>query len=377
VRGLTQDADGVTVQVQGPEGSSSLRAGYVVGCDGAHSLVREQAGVGYLRLPESVTWHPTGELELPDGTRVPGGMRSVTPTGRGAYSLVSMIPGVLIVAVSEEPDGPVDLDAPMTLEELQAGLRRVLGRELPLGEPIWLSRTVPQARLAERYRAGRVLLAGDAAHLFPAGGAALNVGLTDAVNLGWKLAAQVQGWAPPGLLDSYGTERRGAAERTLLHTRAQAALAAFGEDAAALRKLFGELMGYPEPLRHVGELLSGADIRYDMGTGGGAHPLAGHLAPDLPLQGEGAPGRVAELLRQPRGVLLDLVGGTGLEMTAAGWKDRVEVLTAWSEREPLPAAALLIRPDGYVAWATSADRPEPEVKQELQEALRRWFGEPG
>lgn len=263
-----------------------------------------------------------------------------------------------------------------------------------MGEPIWLSRTQVQARLADTYRAGRVFVAGDAAHLFPAGGAGLNIGLMDAVNLGWKLAADLHGWAPAGLVDSYHTERHLAGTRALLQTRAQRALGkAAGEDGKALRALFGELVGYPEPLRHVGEMLAGADTRYDMTTsdqnqGSDPGPLLGRVVPDLLLRTTTGATRTTELMRSARGILLDFTGQPTLTKTAAPWADRVDVVTAETTVQNAPSA-VLVRPDGYVAWTATSDattdgltHPTPLVRRTStynrlhRPAVNRLTGEP-
>jgi hypothetical protein len=279
----------------------------------------------------------------------------------------------------------------MTLDELRSSARRVLGADVPMSDPQWLTRTVGNSRQADRYRVGPVLLAGDAAHIFGAGGS-LNVGLLDAVNLGWKLAAQIAGWAPEGLLDSYHAERHLAGQRAILQTRAQRALSASGEYAAALRELFGELMQFSEPLRHVGMIMEGSDVRYPIPNGPPRpHPLAGRLTPDLRLDTGSGVTRVAELVRSARGVLLDLSGSgdvapggslagvrsanSALVGAAAGWPDRVSVTAARPLAPPAPAAAMLIRPDGYVAWAAGPDAAD--LAGGLPEALRTWFGEPG
>jgi hypothetical protein len=233
--------------------------------------------------------------------------------------------------VTPEPPGEP------TLAEFRDSVRRVLGADLPLGEPLWLSRTVSSARLAERYRAGRFLLAGDAAHLFPAGGSSLNVGLLDAVNLGWKLAAVVRGEAEDALLDSYDSERRPVAARTLTQTRVQALLERLtGEDGDALRTLFGELAAFDEPTRHLAGLLRDADeLPY---------------VPDLPLTVGGEATRVAEIMRAARTVLFDFADRADLREAAGS---RVKIVTAACPGAP--ADALLVRPDGVVAW--SGDDP--------------------
>ncbi|MDP4505537.1 FAD-dependent monooxygenase [Nonomuraea turcica] len=362
---LAQDAEGVTL---GLADGQVRRARYVVGCDGGRSLVRELAGIDFpgttddhvLRLGHFSTdgvADPFKPLEL--AGLEPGWNR----TPRGRVLLTSLQHGVLIAGVREKGEPQ---DGPVTIEDFHAAVRRVLGRDLPLGEPIWLSSTAAQARLAGRYQAGRVFLAGDAAHLFPAGGSALNVGMTDAANLGWKLAAALHGRAPEGLLGTYEAERRPAAERALVQTRAQAALDRLDdEDGAALRELLAEVFAYEQPARHLATLLHGSDVRY----GSAPHPLVGHFVPDLALK-DGR--RVAELMRAGRPVLLDLGGGAELDGAALDGSElggRAEVGGGWidvvsARADDPPADALLIRPDGYVAWAGAAGMPE---------AVSAWF----
>jgi 2-polyprenyl-6-methoxyphenol hydroxylase-like FAD-dependent oxidoreductase len=402
---LPGDDSPATVDVRGPDGDYRLRARYVVGCDGAHSLVRKQAGIGFPGLTSSEISR-IGRVFLPTVKIGPGGDTAEVPgvgrvrlvmtaqTPRGAYSLAPLTtldkaarPGMFIVYTREDDSSaPDDPDAAMTLDELHESARRVLGADLAMSDPQWLTRIVGNSRQAERYRAGPVLLAGDAAHIFGAGGQ-LNTGLLDAVNLGWKLAAQVARWAPDGLLDSYHAERHLAGQRALLQTRAQKALSARDEYAEALRDLFAELMQQPDAVRHVGSIMEGSDVRYPMPAGAARpHPLAGRLAPDLRLDGGAT--RVAELVRSARGVLLDLTGSgeiadlvPGAAHTANGaladaaspWSDRVNVVAGRPAPGP-PAAAMLIRPDGYVAWAAG---PGPgDLTRGLPEALRTWFGTP-
>ncbi|MFI0419261.1 FAD-dependent oxidoreductase [Spongiactinospora sp. 9N601] len=380
---LSQDGEAVTLTVDGPDGTYRLRARYAVGCDGANSPVRELAGIGFpgttdpgvVLLGHFRATEATGDLyEAPD-IEVPGYGRlrpGWNRTPRGRVTVTSLHPGVHVAAVRENapPPGGYDDDAPVTFADVQAAMVRVLGGEVPLGEPIWLSRTTSQARVAERFVAGRVLLAGDAAHLFPAGGAALNVGMTDALNLGWKLAATLRGGAPEGLLTSYDTERGHAAARTMLQTRAQAELERMEEAVAdaAIPRLLAELLTYERPLRHVAELMSGADVRYAM-TGAAPHPLAGRVVPELRLtMPTGEERGVAGLMWAARPVLLDLADDADLRQVAGPWRDRVDVVTAGCARPP--ARAVLIRPDGYVAWA--GDTPDG-----LAEALAAWFGAAG
>jgi 2-polyprenyl-6-methoxyphenol hydroxylase-like FAD-dependent oxidoreductase len=409
---LPEDDSPVTVDVRGPDGDYRLRTRYVVGCDGAHSLVRKQAGIGFPGVTSSETSR-IGRVFLPTVEIMPGGdtaevpgvgrvrLTLTTQTPRGAYSLAPLTSldktaraGMFIVYTREDDSSaPAGPDAPMTLDELRESVRRVLGADLPMSDPQSLTRIVGNSRQAERYRAGPVLLAGDAAHVFGAGGS-LNVGLLDAINLGWKLAAQVGGWAPDRLLDSYHAERHLAGQRAVLQTRAQKALSEGGKFAEALRDLFGELMQQPDALRHVGSIMEGSDVRYEMPAGPGRpHPLAGRFAPDLRLDGGAT--RVAELVRPARGVLLDLSGSgaiadffvpggdgaisgvltpnSALARAASPWHGRVNVAASSPVADP-PAAAMLIRPDGYVAWAVGPDADD--LSAGLPEALRTWFGAP-
>jgi hypothetical protein len=221
-----------------------------------------------------------------------------------------------------------------------------------------------------------VLLVGDAAHVHSAVGApGLNLGLQDAANLGWKLAAQVQGWAAPGLLDTYHTERHPAGERVAMHSQAQMALKSPGGGISALRQVFGELLRDKASLQRIADLMAGADIRYPTGTQHDdltAPRLTGRFAPELTLTTKTGPARLADLMRNARPLLLDLSGGTHLPVAAAGWKDRVDTVAAHCSRPP--ARALLIRPDGYVAWAATPDEPTAQVLATLESALTTWFG---
>ncbi|MEV4753198.1 FAD-dependent monooxygenase, partial [Streptosporangium sp. NPDC049248] len=280
-------------------------------------------------------------------------------------------PSVSLYTIEDETT-EYDDDVPMTLTELQDSIRRVLGAHLPLAGSTRLSRFTFKARQAERYRDGRILLAGDAAHLFPATGVALNAGLLDAVNLAWKLAADLHGRAPAGLLDTYHAERHLAGARTMLHTRAQVALRR-GHDAAAeaLREVFSELLADEQPLRRMGAMVAGADIRYPMP---GTNPLAGTFAPDLTLHTDQGITGVAELLHPARPILLDLADRPDLRKAARAWGQRVDVHTAKTGRRS--ADVLLIRPDAHIAWAAPIDEPADTAAPALREALSSWFGTP-
>jgi 2-polyprenyl-6-methoxyphenol hydroxylase-like FAD-dependent oxidoreductase len=371
--GLSQDQDAVSVEVRGPDGVYRLRAGYLVGCDGAHSLVRKQAGIGFPGTP------PTHVLRLGDVTLAAADLgrlpQRIERTATGLFTVVPLGEGVVRVVVSEwsQPPEHVDRDTPPSLQELQASVRRVLGTDLAMRQPRWLSRFTDAARQADRYRAGRVLLAGDAAHIqLPAGGPGMSTALQDVVNLGWKLAAHLQGWAPAGLLDTYHAERHPAAERMLSFVRAQGVLLSPGEHVTALRALLGELLGYQQPLRYVVDRLLSLDVRYAVGGDGApAHPLVGGWAPDLPLGSDGGDLRLATLLHAARPVLLDLTADGWLQAAAAGWADRVQLTAARSDE---PLEGMLVRPDGYVAWAAAAgDRDSDGLRRSLQ----AWFGAAG
>jgi len=368
--GLSQDQDAVTVQVNGPHGSYRLRASYLVGCDGARSLVRKQAGIGFPgTAPTQLHWLGEVTLAEADLGRLP---QRIERTAAGLFTVVPLGGGVHRIVVSEwdRPPEHADRDSPPTIEELRAVVRRVAGIDVAIRQPRWLSRFTDAARQAERYRAGRVLVAGDAAHIqLPAGGPGMSNALQDVLNLGWKLAAQVKGWAPPGLLDTYHAERHPAGERMLSFTRAQGVLLSPGEHVTALRELIGELLTHEQTLRYVVDRLLGLDIRYDLDADrAGAHPLAGGWAPDLPLHADRGDTRLATLMHAARPLLLDLSADGRLRVAAAGWGDRVQATAARSDQ---PLEGILVRPDGYVAWAAAAGHPDTDG---LRHALQTWFG---
>ncbi|MFF9646129.1 FAD-dependent monooxygenase [Kitasatospora aureofaciens] len=389
VTGLTQDATGVTVDVHGPDGAGRLRARYLVGADGGRSTVRKLAGIGFPGItspdpvsriahvlpPEGIRITDGGDVLLP-GCPTPFRPYTHTRTDHGVFVIAPFDPDAVMIATLEWGGQPVDQQAPLTLDELRASIRRVTGADLELAPartagPFTPRRTVGHnTRLAERYRDGRVLLVGDAAHVHAAtGGPGLNLGLQDAANLGWKLAADVHGWAPPGLLDSYQHERHPVGERVFMHSQAQIALMSPGPGITALRALVGELLSHDDNLARIAALMAGSDVRHDTDC---PHPLAGGFAPELTLGTVDGAVRLAELARTARPLLIDLSGGgLGPADRAAGWKDRVDVVTADCAQPP--AAALLLRPDGYVAWACAPGDSDPEG---LDRALRRWFGGP-
>ncbi|MFI5591036.1 FAD-dependent monooxygenase [Amycolatopsis sp. NPDC051758] len=383
--GLTQDAEAVTIDVAGPDGTYGLTTRYLVGADGGKSVTRKLAGIGFPGVTEDRTLSHTANATVPaelvdpasGGLQVPG--HGVIPpffhyrTETGLF-VFAPFPGRTLVTTMEWTGEEGDDERPMTLDEQRASIRRVLGADLPIGPPEGdgphLLRRLRgrNTRLADRFRDGRVLLVGDAAHVHSAiGGPGLNLGLQDAVGLGWKLAAVVHGRVPAGLLDTYEGERRPVAERVVMHTQAQSALIAPGGEVTALRELFGELLRQPSTVQHIADLMSGADVRYEPGTD---HPLDGRWAPDLELA-DGT--RLAELTRSARPLLLDFTAGASLGDEAKGWADRVDVVTG---KASAPATAMLVRPDGYVAWASDSDDPDEGERKTLRVALERWFGSP-
>ncbi|BBX35285.1 FAD dependent oxidoreductase [Mycolicibacterium mageritense DSM 44476 = CIP 104973] len=375
--GIEPHSDHVRLSVTGPDGDYGLDTTYLVGADGGKSRVRKAVGIEFPGLTTDVVAR-VAHVSLPDEYRTGYGAVDVPGIGtipfghnrfdKGVFIYVEFEPGRAMVGTIEYGTLLPENAPPLTIVELRESVGRVLGVDLPLEPPIGpgphaLRRINGQnTRQADRYREGNVFLVGDAAHVHSAmGGPGLNLGMQDAMNLGWKLAATVHGWAPPGLLDTYHTERYPAGERVMMHSMAQAALMAAGPEVTALRTLFGELVATPDGTSHIANLLAGSDVRYDVGND---HRLAGRLVPELTL----ADGRrVAQLLHHGRPVLLDLSGGEHAG-AVQGWQDRVDVVVATATDRP--AAALLIRPDGYVAWA--ADELDEDG---LRAALARWFGE--
>lgn len=363
VTGFEQDDTGVDVELSGGE---PLRGRYLVGCDGGRSLIRKTAGI------EFPGWDPTrsnliAEVELTE--KPPQGIRR---DAIGVHGLNTMEDGKTVrVVVTEQRVGP---SSEPTLPDLSEALIAVYDTDFGIHNPTWISRFTDMTRQAAAYRAGRVLLAGDSAHVhYPAGGQGLSLGVQDAVNLGWKLAQVVDGTSPESLLDTYQDERHPVTARALQHTMAQTALQRGDERMKALVDAVSELATMDEPRRRLAGIVSGLDIRYDLGEG---HPLLGRRMPDLDLVTADGPLRVFELLHDARPVLLNLGEPGGTDITP--WADRVQPIDATYEGEwELPVlgavtapAAVLIRPDGYVAWV--GDR----TQLGLSEALTTWFGPP-
>lgn len=381
---LRQNPERVEIDVRGPAGRYSLTAQYLVGADGGKSAVRKATGIDFLGITERDAVGRTGEVEIDPPIAVGDGVLDVPGIGRlrpgtftrtetGLFAFGMFSPGRYRVAVHEwdagtgrtEQDDWSWQDIPV--EDLVAAAGRVLGTEIPMRVPQGGGArvsTITNSRQADRYRAGRVFLVGDAAHVQSGiGGPGLNLGMQDALNLGWKLAAAVRGWAPDELLDSYHAERHPVGERVIMSSRAQTALLRPGPHITAVRQLFQELLDSPANVRRIADLMSGADTRYATGE----HDLVGRFLPDLPLLTSSGPARLAVVQRDGRPRLYDLCGRDDLVEIAGAWHDRVEVLVATSPEAP--ADAVLVRPDGHVAWA--GDSPAGLVA-----ALNDWFGAP-
>ncbi|GLZ08984.1 FAD-dependent oxidoreductase [Actinomadura sp. NBRC 104412] len=351
VAGFEQDDEGVTVESARGE---RLRARYLIGCDGARSTVRKLLGVGFPGEP-SRTETLMGEMEVGvPQEEIAARVREIgethrpfwlRPFGGGIYSVVVPAAGV------------GDRSEPPTLEEFQQRLRAIAGTDFGVHSPRWTSRFGDATRLAERYRVGRVLLAGDAAHIHPPiGGQGLNLGVQDAFNLGWKLAAQIRGCAPEPLLDTYQAERRPVAEDVLDNTRAQMELLSPEPGPRAVRRLLAELMDFDEVNRHLIEKITAIGVRYDLGDG---PDLLGRRLRDIDVR----QGRLYDLLHHGRGLLLDRTG----RLTTDGWSDRVDHVA--DPTAALDVPCVLLRPDGHVAWIG-------DDQQDLDGHLSRWFGEP-
>lgn len=361
VTGLAQDDAGVDVELSD---GGTLRARYLVGCDGGRSLVRRAAGVDFPGW-DPTTSHLIAEVELAEEPEEWGLRHDAT----GIHALGRQEDGSARVMVTE----PCLASGEPTLQVLSEALVAAYGTDFGVHSPRSISRFTDMTRQAAAYRSGRVLLAGDAAHVHPpVGGQGLNLGVQDAVNLGWKLAQVVAGTAPERLLDTYHDERHPVGARVLQNTMAQTALLRADDRSRAARAAVAELLGMDEPRRRFGAMMAGLDVHYDLGDG---HPLLGRRMPDLDLVAAGGPLRVYQLLHDGRPVLLDLAA-SGFD--AAPWADRVRSVAAECDGPwELPAlgaveapAAVLIRPDGYVAWVGDG------TDRGLREALGTWFGPP-
>jgi len=351
VSSLDQDADGVRV--------GDIRGSYLVACDGGHSTVRKSLGVPF---PGSAGRMSAVVADITLASRSAAVLgtwehfsQHIT-SANGFFSILVPIEGDLyrLMFGKLSGQGP-DREAPVAAEEVREALAAVYGAETVLGELREASRFSDATRQVERYREGRVFFAGDAAHIhLPVGGQGVNLGIQDAVNLGWKLAATVRGWAPDGLLDSYHAERRPVGERVLHNTRAQSVIMNPSRDAnlAAMRDMFTDLIRLPDANRFISGMVSGLDVQY---------PGVGPRMIDLDLTTQDGPTRVSRLMHAGRGLLLSFDDNP---RSIGGWADRVDHVTAKTDED---IGAVLIRPDGYIAWSVTDGQP-------LDTALARWFG---
>ncbi|WP_330242543.1 FAD-dependent monooxygenase [Streptomyces sp. NBC_00525] len=364
------DGDHAEITVRTPEGTEQhLRAAYLVAADGGASRVRRAAGFDFPGTDATQGMYladVTGCALRPRflGERLNNGMVMAAPLAEGVDRIIVC------------PDGTPahDRERTVTFEEVAAAWQSITGEDISHGGADWVSSFTNATRQASEYRRGRVFVAGDAAHIhLPAGGQGLSTGVQDASNLGWKLAAVARGDAPEELLDTYHAERWPVGRRLLANTRAQGVVFLGGAEADPLRELFAELVRYDDVKRHLAGAVSHLDIRYDLGAGEDAHPLVGRRMPPRPLiDADGGRHRVAQLLRTGRAVLLDLADDVAVRGAAAGHRGRLDVHTVSAKPVDGPdvlagAGALLVRPDGYVAWAGGS-------AQGLTAALERWLG---
>jgi 3-(3-hydroxy-phenyl)propionate hydroxylase len=361
VTGFAQDDTGVDIALVDSE---SLRAEFLVGCDGGRSLIRKAAGIEFAGWDPS-TSHLIAEVEVDQEPE--WGMRH---DEKGIHGFSRLEDGPVRVMVTEQHLGHT---SEPTLRDLSEALIAIYGTDYGVHSPTSISRFTDMTRQATAYRDRRVLLAGDAAHVhYPTGGQGLQTGVQDAVNLGWKLAQVVKGVSPESLLDTYHAERHPVAARVLHNTMAQTALLRPDDRSKAAREAMSELLGMDEPRKRFAAMMSGLDIHYDLGEG---HPLLGRRMPDLDLVTANGPRRVFTLLHDARPVLLDLGKPGGLDITP--WADRVQVIDAtYAGTWELPVlglvaapAAVLIRPDGYIAWVGDG------TETGLRDALTTWFGQ--
>ncbi|HEV2639005.1 MAG TPA: FAD-dependent monooxygenase [Actinocrinis sp.] len=377
VTGFEQDEDGVRVTVRPAGGAEyQVHGAYLAGCDGGTSLVRKLAGIAFPGT-ESTANGLTADVLTPAQEKV-----IVPPTlcQVGMYAAIPLRPGVYRVSAIEFGVPRTSKAVEPTPAEFQAQWRKCAGQDLGIlatGEIRYLSRWGNATRLAERYRAGRVFLVGDACHVhIPISGQGLNTGVQDALNLGWKLAAEINGWAPPGLLDTYHTERHPVGQRLCWSTRAQDALLYPVDQVTPLRELFAELVRIGGVTKYLMDLLSGLSIRYAMDYPGqpselAEHPLLGNRLPPAVLSTATGDVNVSATLESGRAVLLLLGDHPAPHYPDPGWSDRVDVLRAAPTAE-IDARTVLVRPDGYVAHAD----PVGGHDETLYQALRAWFGEP-
>jgi 2-polyprenyl-6-methoxyphenol hydroxylase-like FAD-dependent oxidoreductase len=353
VTNFTQDENGVTVYA----GEESFASKWLVGCDGGRSMVRKLAGFEFAGTEPEFTGY-TASVEIADAEKLRPGFNL---TEKGMYING---PGPNRIGMVDFDEASFDRTQNVTLENLQDVLRRVSGTDVTLTAVHVASSYTDRARQATTYREGRVLLAGDAAHIHsPLGGQGLNTGIGDAMNLGWKLAATIQGWAPEGLLDTYTAERHPVGAWALDWTRAQVAIMKPNPHARAIASVIRDLMQTRDGTTYFVEKISGLWVHYNLGNG---HPVIGRSAPDFEFE-DGT--RLGALLHEGKGVLLDLAQSKELSALGQAWKLRLKYVSA-NAKDSLGLTAVLVRPDGFVAWATES---EPDVSAATQ-SIERWFG---
>jgi len=370
--GIDQDETGVTAIVRSEAGEQRIRGAYLVGCDGGRSVVRKLVGIDFPGTPATLCGR-TGDMEIFNEEYQDG-----IPTRMHAKGLAAVIrhpdePGLCRATAIEFGAERPSEDIPITAEEFRQTFLRVTGIDLKIGRTPWLTRFGDSTRHATTYRTGRVFIGGDAAHIhFPSAGQGLNTGMQDAMNLGWKLAGAVKGWASEEVLDSYHEERHPVGHEACVYPQAQLALMYPPEKAAPLSELIGTLVKFPEVSKYLIERSTGLGIRYQTKYDGqfpGGHPLLGKRIADYPLETGGGATSVARTLHAGRGVVLDFGGAANADLS--DWADRVDLVPARPVAEA-EAAALVIRPDGHVAYVD----PDGGDVDGLRNALTYWFGEP-
>ncbi|HEX5400933.1 MAG TPA: FAD-dependent monooxygenase [Pseudonocardiaceae bacterium] len=365
--GLTDTGDGVDVDVKQPDGSvHTLRGSYLVGCDGGRSVVRK---IGQFDFPGTAA---TREMFIADVTGVDIRPRVIGETVPGGMAMGAQLPsGAHRIVVCERGNPPKKRTEAPGFDEVADAWQRLTGEDIHAGTGEWVTAFGDATRQVTEYRKGRVILAGDAAHIhLPAGGQGMNASIQDSVNLGWKLAAVVNGRAPESLLDTYHSERHPVGARLLMNTQAQGLLFLSGDEVQPLRDVMTELIGFESVSKHLGGMVTGLEIRYDVGPGD--HPLLGMRMPSEDLATDTGKTSTTELLHGGRGVLLDLNNDAVLRHTADAWADRVDTVTATPQSGPdgplASTDAVLLRPDGHIAWLA------PGSASGLVDSLNRWFG---